>query len=501
MPGAEPASLGKKVYSAARWSLVNTVLMRIGNFATGIVLARFALGPAEWGVYGVAQTVLMVLLSANELGVGLAVVRWEGELRRFAPTVQTLSVLSSTGFYLILYAAAPALARALGSPDASAVLRVMSIAVVLDGLAQVPAGVLTREFAQARRLLIDAANFVLSTAVTLVLAFAGWGAMSFAVGALAGNAAALIGCVLAAPGAFRFGWNRDEAGALLRFGLPLAGASLLALGVMNVDTMIVGATLGKVALGFYVLAFNMSGWPVRLVSEAARRVSFAGFSRIAESAGDALADGFSRALRVLVTGTVPMCVLMAGMASSLVQLVYGREWVPAAAALPWLMALGLTRIGCELAYDCLVAIHARRSLLTVQGLWLAALIPVLVVGAHLRGIEGVGIGHAVVAEGLVVPAFLVALRRGGIGVGAVVRACAWPFLAGVGMAAVLLELQRELGRGLPALALSATAASAVYVLGVLPSRRALLGLPPRRGRQRAVPPARSESPAPETLGR
>ena len=55
---AAAASLGKKVRSAARWSLINTVVMRLGTFATGIVLARFALGPAEWGVYGIAQTVL-----------------------------------------------------------------------------------------------------------------------------------------------------------------------------------------------------------------------------------------------------------------------------------------------------------------------------------------------------------------------------------------------------------------------------------------------------------
>ncbi|MCZ9338474.1 oligosaccharide flippase family protein, partial [Streptomyces sp. TRM76130] len=95
-------SLGRKVRSAARWSLINTVVLRLGTFATGIVLARFALGPEEWGVYGISQTVLLVLLSANELGVGLAVVRWEGDARRFAPTVLTLSTLSSGLSYLVL---------------------------------------------------------------------------------------------------------------------------------------------------------------------------------------------------------------------------------------------------------------------------------------------------------------------------------------------------------------------------------------------------------------
>ncbi|WP_405942359.1 oligosaccharide flippase family protein [Streptomyces sp. NBC_00207] len=472
-PAAAP-SLGRKVGSAARWSLINTVVMRLGNFVTGIILARFFLGPEAWGVYGIAQTVLLVLLSANELGVSLAIIRWEGDPRRFAPTVLTLSALSSCLLYAVLFATAPAVADVLGSPEASGVLRVMCLVVVLDGLSQVPAGFLTRAFAQGRRMAVDAVNFVLSTTVTLLLAVQGHGAMSFAWGAVVGSAGALIGCCLAAPGTLRFGWDREQARALLRFGLPLAGASLLALGVANVPPMVVGSTLDQLALGFYVLAFNISGWPVRIVSEAARRVSFAGFSRLAESP-KALADGFGRALAVLVTVTVPLCVLLAGLAGPIVELVYGERWGPAARALPWLMALGLIRIGCELAYDCLVAIGRRRSLIAVQGIWLLLLIPVLVAGARTGGIAGVALGQVLVAAVVVVPVYLVALHRGGIRFAVVARACAWPLLGGAVMAAAVLGLERFLGDGVLALLATGTAGTLVYGLCVLPSRSLLRG--------------------------
>ncbi|MFI1647019.1 oligosaccharide flippase family protein [Streptomyces avidinii] len=473
---AAPAapSLGRKVGSAAKWSLINTVVMRLGNFATGIVLARFFLGPEAWGVYGIAQTVLLVLLSANELGVSLAIVRWEGDPRRFAPTVLTLSAASSCLLYAVLFAVAPAVAGVLGSPEASGVLRVMCLCVVLDGLSQVPAGFLTREFAQGRRMAVDGLNFVLSTAVTLLLAIDGWGAMSFAWGSVVGNVAALIGCCLAAPGTLRFGWDREQARALLRFGLPLAGASMLALGVVNVDTMVVGSALDPLALGFYVLAFNISGWPVRIISEAARRVSFAGFSRLADSP-KALAAGFSRALAVVMAGTVPICVLLAALAAPVVELIYGERWLPAARALPWLMALGLVRIGCELAYDCLVAIGRRRSLIGVQGLWLVILIPVLVIGARTGGIVGVAQGHVLVAGSVVVPVFLLALHRGGIRLGTVARACAWPLLGGAVMAAVLLLLERYLGDSVLALLATGAAGTLCYVLCILPGRALLKG--------------------------
>ncbi|MFB8392777.1 oligosaccharide flippase family protein [Streptomyces yangpuensis] len=467
-------SLGRKVGSAAKWSLINTVVMRLGNFATGIILARYFLGPEAWGVYGIAQTVLLVLLSANELGVSLAIVRWEGDPRRFAPTVLTLSAVSSCLLYAVLFATAPAVADVLGSPEASGVLRVMCLCVVLDGLSQVPAGFLTREFAQGRRMAVDALNFVLSTAVTLLLAVQGWGAMSFAWGSVVGNVAALIGCCLAAPGTLKFGWDREQARALLKFGLPLAGASMLALGVVNVDTMVVGSTLDPLALGFYVLAFNISGWPVRIISEAARRVSFAGFSRLADSP-QALAAGFARALGVVTAATVPLCVLLAALAAPVIGLVYGERWLPAAGALPWLMALGLVRIGCELAYDCLVAIGRRRSLIAVQGVWLVLLIPALVIGARGGGIVGVAQGHVVIAGAVVVPVFLLALHRGGIPLGRVARACAWPLLGGAVMTAVLLVPERYLGDSVPALLATAAAGTLAYAVCLLPARTTLRG--------------------------
>ncbi|MER7515396.1 lipopolysaccharide biosynthesis protein [Streptomyces sp. NPDC126499] len=489
-----PASLGTKVRSATRWSLINTMVMRLGNFATGIVLVRYVLDPAAWGVYGVAQTVLMVLLSANELGVTLAIVRWEGDVRRFAPTVLTLGALSSGLLYLALFASAPAVAALLGSSEATAVLRVMCLCLVLDGLSQVPAGVLTREFRQGRRMVVDALNFVVSTTVTLVLALQGWGAMSFACGAVAGNVVALAGCALAAPGMLRFGWDTAQARALLRFGLPLAGASLLSLAVVNADAMIVGAVLGNVALGYYMLAFNMAGWPVRVISETARRVAFAGFSRLADTP-KALSEGFARALGVLMTATVPACVLLGGLAGPLVELVYGAKWRPAAEALPWLMALGLARIAAELTYDCLVAVGRRRSLLLIQGLWLVTLVPVLILAARAGGIATVGAGHVAVAGAVVLPAFLLALRRGGIAVRALARVCLRPVLGGLLMAAAVVLLRQRLGEGPAALCATSVTGLVCYGLCVLPGRRLVRGALARRSRSRTDAPAADRPPA------
>ena len=114
----------------------------------------------------------------------------------------------------------------------------------------------------------------------------------------------------------------------------------------------------------------------------------------------------------------------------------------------------------------------------VQALWLTALVPVLFIGARLRGITGVSIGHVAVAALLVGPAFLWALSKSGITVRSIFRACLRPFLGGALMAVVSLAVIHYLGEGLVGLAAAIVAALAVYAPIVYPMRKLIRQAPP-----------------------
>src|SRR4029453_10368021 len=87
---SEPGTLGTLVRKGLGWSFLNTVVGRVGTVLVGIVLARL-LTPADYGVFAVALVALNALLSMNELGVSLAIVRWPGALDRLGPTGPTLA--------------------------------------------------------------------------------------------------------------------------------------------------------------------------------------------------------------------------------------------------------------------------------------------------------------------------------------------------------------------------------------------------------------------------
>jgi PST family polysaccharide transporter len=446
---------------------------------SGIVLARL-LSPEDYGVFAVALVALNALLSMNELGVSLAVVRWPGDVRRIAPTVTTVSVAASSALYVACFVAAPRLAAALGAPGAAGVLRLLCVHVVVDAVTAVPVGLLTREFRQERRMVADLSGFAASTGVTLLLATGGFGPWSLAWGRLAGSALSAVLFLRLSPERLRLGFDRRQAGELLRFGLPLAGSSLLVFAMLNLDYIVVGRLLGPAQLGLYLLAFNLSSWPVNMFSLAVRRVSLAGFSRLLDDAV-ALRSAFVRAFSLVLAATAPVCALLAGFALPLIRFVYGARWGQAAAALSFLAVLAALRVVLELAYDLLVALGRSRTILWLQAVWVAALAPALAAGAELGGIRGVGAGHVVVGFVVVAPGFLLVLRRAGIDPGELARGCARPLLGTLFVVATAAVVRRVVPGDLWQLAVGGTVALMGYAAVVWPLRRLLTAGPAAAG--------------------
>jgi PST family polysaccharide transporter len=470
----ENDSLFGKASRALGWSFFNTAAGRFGTLAIGIALARL-LGPTEFGVFAVAMVALLAVLSFNELGVSLAIVRWPGDPRAIVPTVATISLVSSCVIYAGCYLGAPAFAGAMGAPGATGVIRLLTLNVVINGLVAVPAALLQRGFHQDRKMVADQVNNWGGAIVSIALAATGMGAMSLAVGRLAGASASAVLLVWAAPGRLRFGFDPAAARALLRFGMPLAGSSVIVFAVGSVDQLIVGNVLGPTALGFYVLAFNLSNWPVAMFSQPVRSVAPAAFARLQHDP-PALRGAFLTTSGLLAGLTLPVCLLLAGAAEPLVRLVYGSSWEPAADVLLWLAVLGALRIMFELIYDYFVVLARTRAVFTVQLIWLAALVPALIAGAHLGGLAGAAISHVLVAAFLVLPLYLWELRRSGVPALAV--------LARTGPAALLAAVVGLAAWGahtliptdLIALAVAGSAALAAITLLLRPMREALRGL-------------------------
>lgn len=484
-------SVGAQVSRGAAWSLLNNVVLRLGTLLSGIVLARL-LSPADYGVFAVALVVLALLHAFNELGVSLALVRWERDLQEFAPTVMTIAVTSSTILYALAWFAAPAFCEVMGSPAAVPVLRVLCLAVILDGIATVPSAILDRHFQQLQRFACDLAAFVTMAGLTITLAATGHGAMSFAVGQVAGTIVTVVGYLWLCSVRVTPGWSGRIATELLRFGLPLAGASLLVLSITHAGNIVVGALSDDATLGLYLMAFNVSGWALTVVTEAARRVSLAGFSRLVDDP-EQLGKSLARGVGLLMAITVPVCVLVASYAGPGLEVVYGAKWVPAAAALQALAALALLRVLLNIGYDLLVALDGNRILIALNAVWLIALIPVLLIGTAKDGIRGAAVAQLAVAALLMLPIFAMVLRRYPIRWLPTIKACVRPAVGGLAVVISAVVVRMTISGALPQVIIGGLVAIALYLPVVMPMRAMLPGRT-QQDKDKGVRPQRRQVP-------
>jgi PST family polysaccharide transporter len=395
-----------------RWSFAGMFAVRVGTFVAGLIMARI-LSPHDYGIYTVGAVALLLTASINDIGIEPTLVRWPGKLKEVAPTAATIVMTSSVLLFITFWFFAPDFARMLNAPGATNIVRFMSVGIIISGAFTVPSAINAREFRQHVRMIGEVGGTIITIGLTLVLGLAGFGPVSLAVGHIAGNLTVGLVLFVGSPSHFRPGWDFSAAKKLIVLGLPLAGVVLIGNAIQNVDYLVVGSVLSTTALGYYMLAWNLSSWPINLFSAAVNRVSVPAFARLQHDR-EASTTAFHQSIQAVVCVTLPFCVLLAALAEPVVHFLYGEKWLPAAAALRFLAGVAAVRAATLLATDLLVAGGWGRVTFALQGWWLAILTPALVIGAHLNGIEGVGAAHLIVALFVATPAFVFALHRRGV---------------------------------------------------------------------------------------
>jgi O-antigen/teichoic acid export membrane protein len=484
--GEGDAELNGAMRRGLKWSFASVAIARLAGVLSGIALARI-LVPDDYGVYAPALALVSILFGLNDLGLLLAIVRWKGDMQVAARTAHTLALAFSGVLYAACFAVAPWFSSVMGSPETAPVLRVMALTVFFDGFTTVSHGLLVRDFHQDRYAKAEFASIPVGIGLSIGLALAGAGVWSLVVGYVAATIVSGILVYRFAPFHAGFGWSTPVARQLLSYGLPLALTSLVEYALLNADYLIVSRATDPATVGIYLLAFNVSNWPLTTITDAVRRVSIAGFAKL-EDKLDSLQESFGRSLSTLLTAALPLLVAMALFAVPLIGFIYGDIWLPAAPVLRILVILSFARMAIGFIFDLLVGVGRTRATMWLKLAWLVVLIPALEVGVSANGIEGVAVAHALVSCLVALPLFAIAAQRiGGADMLGVLRRMVRPLLAAAAVTALGLAIRDHLGGRFTTLA--AGVAIVLVVYGSLVLRRAAVLATLQRVRDRRRAPA------------
>jgi len=420
--------LRERVVHGLRWSFINQVANRGLTFAMGVVVLR-VLSVDDVGQFAIAAAVAGVLMAFNELGLIPAIVQWQGDHRKAVATAHTIAIVNSVVLCGIVMVLAPWIADLAGTHEATGVIRVMSLTIVIDGFTSMPNALLARTFDQRGLAIAESTGLAAQIVLVVGMALLGWGAYSLAIGMVFSNVLVALVLLRFLPHIPIPGWRRDVVGPLLRFGTPIAGSSVLRDTAINADKFGVGALLGTQQLGYYNTAFNFSNLPANSLGQMVARVAFAGFSRLTHDT-EQLDRAFRQAWLWLLVALMPMVALISALAEPIIRFIYGAKWLPAAPVLSILVVASGLRVMFMLTVDLITATGRPRTEFALYVFWSVVLIPAFIAGALLDGIRGVAIAQLLVVGVLLMPLVLMAVRPTGVHVRSIILSSLRPVLAG-----------------------------------------------------------------------
>jgi lipopolysaccharide exporter len=411
-----PAGLSRLAVRAVLWQALSFTFGRGLTLVATVVLARL-LTPAEFGLAGLAVVFVAFAEYVTDLGVAQALVYFERDERlqdgAVALCAATGAVLAGAGLL-----AAPWVAAFFGAAEVEPMFRVLSAAMLVSALRQVPVALLRRELAFRRVLLTELSRAAVQGVVSIALAATGAGAWAIVWGYVAGGAV----CTVAAwvlcdyrPGLrFARSLTPPVTRRLLGYGGPAAGQALLAALIFDVDYLIVGSVLGAEALGVYTLAFRLPQVAIIGVFAVLSSVAFPMFSR-ARADPDRLKRGYLTSVRLQSAYGVAAGVGLFMVSPMVVPVVFGPQWAAAVVPLEGLALYAAARALGAGAIDVYKGIGRPQLGLAVALVRLALLVPALLLAASYGGIDAVAWTQAALAVAFAAGMQAVAARIVGLG--------------------------------------------------------------------------------------
>jgi len=419
--------LNERIARGGAWMLAQQLTQQILIVGRFVVLARL-IAPEEFGVLGMATLAMSILAALTETGLHQAIIQKRELTARTLDAAWTTLAARGVLLALALFAGAGLVADFFGEARAAPVLRVLSLAVLLDGGVSLAATLLRKNLDFRRYFWFQTGGLLVELVVTLALALLWRNVWALVAGRIAGALTRV--CVSYAIGrrAPRIVWDRAELRELERYGRWLTASSIFLLILGQGDGTYVGKVFGAEALAYYQWAYRLSNIPATAISEVIAMVMFPAYS-VVQDRREEIGALYIRVLRVTALLALPVAALIGASAPHVVPVFLGERWLPIVPLIAVLSLYGAVRALGATTGALFLAVGRPEIRTALQGGQLVMFLVLLVPFANRFGTLGVALAiatHAVVfnlaAVGRASRLAGVPLRRAGLEI-------AGPFLA------------------------------------------------------------------------
>ena len=296
------------------------------SFLVSIILARL-LAPEAYGTIALAMVFINLLQVFVDSGMGTALIQKKDADDLDFSSVFYFNIAACLVLYAGLFLAAPSIAQFYGDPVLTALVRALSLTVVVSGVRNIQQSYVSRHLLFKRFFFSTIGSTLASAVVGIAMAYAGFGVWALVGQSLSNVVTGTI--ILWATVPWRpkrmFSWQRLK--GLLSFGWKLLVSSLLDTGYNNLRSLIIGKLYSSADLAYYNQGDKLPNLVITNINTSIDSVLLPTMAN--EQDDHARVRSMTR--RAIKTSTYVMAPLMMGLAACaepLIRLILTEKWLP-----------------------------------------------------------------------------------------------------------------------------------------------------------------------------
>ncbi len=300
---------------------VASFALRIGSL---MAMARL-LAPRDFGLVGMVAAFTGVLNLFRDFGLSSATVQRLNVTDDQISTLFWINVLVGVILGLLLMAMAPVVVIFYHEPRLLWVTVILATAFIFNGAGVQHTALLERQMRFTALAAIDIIALIVSTAVGISMARAGYGFWALVAASVSLPLVTTL-CLWWTTGWIP-GKPRLQIGlhSMMRFGGGLTLVNLIAYTAYNLEKVLLGRFWGADAVGIYGRAYQLVNLPTENLNSAVWSVAFSGLSRV-RTDPIRFKNYFLKGYSLVLALTIPFTIGAALFAGDLIHVVLGPRW-------------------------------------------------------------------------------------------------------------------------------------------------------------------------------
>lgn len=352
------------VRRALVFSFLDSYLGIALNLVSFTVLARL-LTPKEIGLYSVALAIISVTQVIRDFGLVSFIIQKKELTEEHVGTAWGMSLILGLSIFVVMQLAAPLIGKFYADPHITTIARVVTLSFLLLPFNSVCLALLRREMRFPLLMRINQSGAVLSTLVTVGLAWLGWGSLSLAVGAVVVNAVAAAGIWVSGTGRQLPRPNLRHWREILHFGGPITFANVITSMAVDINDLAVGKILGFKPVALVSRAQGLMNLFHRDFMNAVRSVAYPAYAQANRSSGS-LEEKYIGSVAAVTAVAWPFYGFAALFPLEVLRLMFGPQWDQSAPLVPLFCAAGAFSVLVSLIPPVMLAAGHSRLVATAE---------------------------------------------------------------------------------------------------------------------------------------